>query len=272
MQQHDEATHPLPVPGLIVDTGWLGGHLHHPSLRLLDVRPADAYAAGHIPGGVQVELAWLSGVVDGVEGMLLPADAYARVMGLLGVDTLRTVVIYDANWGLPGSRVLWGLLRQGHTRVALLDGGWNRWRQEGRPTSTESARPSPAVFQPHPADDTIATRDWLLARLDDPQVAIVDTRTPGEYAQGHVLGSVNWDWLNGVPVDSWDAFRPADHVRAELAALGVTPDKEIVTYCRSGVRAAHTFVLLRHLGFPRVRNYDGSWLEWSQFAPQEARA
>jgi thiosulfate/3-mercaptopyruvate sulfurtransferase len=260
------------MPGLVVDTGWLADHLQQPSLRLLDVRPADAYAQGHIPGGVQVELAWLSGVVDGVEGMLLPPDAYAQVMGRLGVGDDSTVVVYDANWGMPGARVLWGLLRQGHARVALLDGGWDRWREEDRPTSTEPVRPAPAAFHPRPADEHLATRAWLLARLDDPQLAIVDTRTPVEYAQGHLPGALSWDWLNGVPVGSWDAFRPAGELLAELAALGVTPDKEIVTYCRSGVRAAHTFVLLRHLGFPCVRNYDGSWLEWSRYPQQGVHA
>src|SRR5690606_13221428 len=121
----------------------------------------------------------------------------------------------------------------------------------------------PARFVPRPDPAHMAELAWLQERLGDPDLVIIDTRTSGEYNAGHLPGAILWDWMNGVPVGSWDALRPTDELAAELTALGITPDKEIVTYCRSGARAAHTYLLLRHLGYPRVRNYDGSWLEWS---------
>jgi thiosulfate/3-mercaptopyruvate sulfurtransferase len=256
---------PLPLPALIVPPDWLAQHLEHPGLRLLDVRTAESYAQGHIPNAVRVELAALTGTVNGVPGMLLPPEPFAARMSQLGVDQEKTVMIYDDNWGLPAARVLWSLACYGHSQVAVLNGGWDRWYQESRPITSEPFVPPPARFVVQPADEHLAERAWLLERLDDPNTVLVDTRTAGEYVQGHLPGAIRWDWMNGVPVGSWDAVRPAEELRTELANLGITPDKEIVTYCRSGARAAHTYLLLRYLGYPRVRNYDGSWLEWSRY-------
>ncbi|MDX1687056.1 MAG: rhodanese-like domain-containing protein, partial [Candidatus Promineifilaceae bacterium] len=117
---------------------------------------------------------------------------------------------------------------------------------------------------PSPAGEHLATQEWVQEHLQDTGVALVDTRTPNEFGAGHLPGAVCWDWFNGVPVGSWDTVRPASELQAELSGLGVTPEKEIVTYCRTGARAAHTYLLLRHLGFPHVRLYDGSWVEWIQ--------
>jgi thiosulfate/3-mercaptopyruvate sulfurtransferase len=111
----------------------------------------------------------------------------------------------------------------------------------------------------------LATGAWLTTQGDGAEIALVDTRTPGEYAQGHLPGAICWDWLNGAPVKGWDFQRPAEALLAELTSLGITPDKEIITYCQSGARAAHTYLLLRNLGYPKVRLYDGSWLEWSRY-------
>ena len=254
----------LRLPGLIVEPAWLGQQLDHPGLRLLDLRPQESFAEAHIPGAVQVDLESLTAEVAGVPGMLLPAEAFAARMGELGVDETRSVVLYDDTWGLPSARVLWGLARYGHTQAAILNGGWDRWQAEDRPGTQTVTPPLPTRFTPRSHPDQLAERAWITAKLDDPDTVFVDTRTPNEYAQGHLPNALCWDWMNGVPPEGWDTLRHADDLRADLISAGITPDKEIVTYCRSGVRAAHTYLLLRHLGYPRVRNYDGSWLEWSQ--------
>lgn len=255
----------LALPGVLVTPEWLLRELDHPALRLLDVRPRGHYDEGHLPGAVQVDLPSLGRPVDGVPGMLLPAEAFARQMGRLGIDEESTVVLYDDNWGLPAARVFWALSRYGHERVAVLNGGIDRWMQEDYPLAVEPAPTTPVSFALSADDDHLATPDWLSERLSDPDVVLLDTRAPGEFAAGHLPGAVCWDWVNGVPMDSWEAVRPAQALRAELAALGVTLEKEVVTYCRTGARAAHTYLLLRHLGFPRVRLYDGSWLQWTRY-------
>lgn len=255
----------LSLPGLIVEPDWLAQHLDHPALRLLDVRTPDNYQAGHIPRAVQVDLPALTGTVGGVLGMLVPREDFAARMGHLGVDESKTVVLYDDNWGMPAARVLWALARYGHGQAAVLTGGSDRWQQEGRPWTTEPFVPPLAEFIPRPQNEQIAEHAWLRQRLDQPdELVLLDTRTPGEFGQGHLPEALCWDWMNGVPLKSWDTLKPAEELRTELTDLGVTPDQEIVTYCRSGARAAHTYLLLRQLGYPRVRLYDGSWLEWAQ--------
>lgn len=255
----------LRVPGLLVTPDWLSQHLRHPGLRLLDARPFDSYTAGHIPGAVQVDLEGLTYQVDGVDGMLLPPELFAGRMGRLGVDQDHAVVIYDDNWGLPAARILWSLARYGHSNVAVLDGGWDRWQAEGRSSASEPFEPPAAQFFVRLDDEHIAHHAWLQRQMDRPDLVLVDTRAPGEYFQGHLPGAICWDWINGLPLGSWDTMRPAEELRAEFTNLGITPDKEIVAYCLSGVRAAHTYLLLRSLGYPRVRVYDGSWLEWSHY-------
>jgi len=252
----------LALPGRVVTTAWLAAHIEHPALRLLDVRDAGSYAGGHLPHAVHVDLAALADPAHSVPGMLLPPAAFAEQMSRRGVAADATVVVYDDNWGLPAARVLWALARYGFTRAALLTGGWDQWQAEGRLFTLAAETAAPARFTVAPDDHTLADWQWLAAHLDDPGVVVVDTRGAKEYAAGHVPGAIHWDWINAVPANSWDAVRPAAALAAELTHAGITPDKEIVTYCRSGVRAAHTYWVLRHLGYPRVRNYDGSWLEW----------
>jgi len=271
MQQVEEtsASNAGLQPGLIVSSQWLLQNLHHPALRLIDVRSADAYAEGHLPGAVHLELSEITGQRDGVPGMLIPAADFAARMGAAGVDEKSVIVLYDDNWGMPAARVLWALARFGFTQAAVLNGGWDSWEEEGHPQTTAIAPPSPTTFVVRNADEALAERAWLLAQPPRDDLMIIDTRTPNEYEQGHLPNAINWDWMNAVPAGGWTMIREADELKEELRTLGVTPDKEIVTYCRSGARAAHTYLVLRALGFPRVRNYDGSWLEWSHYLTSE---
>jgi thiosulfate/3-mercaptopyruvate sulfurtransferase len=249
---------------LIVTTEWLNQHLEDADLRVLDVRPIESYQEGHLPGAFQIDLADLTCTLKGVQGLLLPAERFAQEMGRLGVGRDSMVVIYDDSWGLVAARVLWSLIRYGHERVAVLNGGWDRWRHEEQPWTTETTLPQPTQFIARTVEEQFADRDWLLRHLHASDVVLLDTRSQGEFLQGHVPDAIRWDWVNAVPMDSWDTMRPAEELLAELNGAGVTPDKEIVTYCHSGVRAAHSYLVLRHLGYPRVRLYDGSWLDWSQ--------
>lgn len=264
-----EAEASLELPGLIVETAWVVQHLEHPALRMIDVREADAYAEAHLPGAVHLALPEITGIRDGVPGMLIPAAEFAARMSAAGIDNSKTVVLYDDNWGMPAARVLWALARFGFTNAAVLNGGWDSWQEQELPQSTTPSLPPPTDFPLDNQAQHLAEREWLLTQTARQDLVVIDTRTPNEYGQGHLPDAINWDWMNGVPVGGWEMMRPTAELREELAALGVTPDKEIVTYCRSGVRAAHTYLLLRALGFERVRNYDGSWLEWSHYLAKE---
>jgi thiosulfate/3-mercaptopyruvate sulfurtransferase len=112
--------------------------------------------------------------------------------------------------------------------------------------------------------------DWLDKRVRERAVRILDTRTPAEYEQGHLPGATCWDWFNAVPAASWSASRDPEEIRRELHGMDLTTEDEVVVYCRSGMRAAHTYVVLKHAGYGSVRLYDGSWQDWSMRTPGSA--
>jgi thiosulfate/3-mercaptopyruvate sulfurtransferase len=256
---------PLHLPGLIVSPDWLAQHLNRPGLQLLDARLRESYDEGHIPGAVWVDLAALTCTISGVAGMVLPPELFAEQMRRVGLNQDSLAVIYDDHWGMPAARLLWALARYGFHQAAVLNGGSDRWQAEERPWTSEPLIPPPGQFIAQMDEAHLAEGAWLSELGEQAGMVLVDTRTPGEYANGHLPGAICWDWMNGVAANSWDFQRPADELLSELTSLGITPDKEIVTYCRSGARAAHTYLLLRVLGYPRVRLYDGSWLEWSRY-------
>ncbi len=118
-------------------------------------------------------------------------------------------------------------------------------------------------FEAHTNPDVAADYERISGGVARGDLVLLDTRSDAEFAQGHVPGAISWDWFGAVPADSWECSRDPAALRSELAELGVHPTDEVVAYCRSGMRAAHTYVVLRQAGFGRVRLYDGSWQEWS---------
>jgi thiosulfate/3-mercaptopyruvate sulfurtransferase len=248
---------------VLVGPGWLRERVGHADVRIVDLREADAHGAGHIPGAVHLELAELGSKVGACDNVLLPPDEFAALMSRLGISNGSSVLAYDDQWGLAAARLLWALHRYGHAAVAVLDGGWERWIAEGGASTTDTPRPQPGTFTPAPREDVFADHAWIAARSADGSATLLDTRAPGELARGHIPGAVGWDWFNAVPPGSWEATRAPADIRAELASLGVDPVREVAVYCRSGMRAAHTYMVLRHAGFERVRLYDGSWQEWA---------
>jgi thiosulfate/3-mercaptopyruvate sulfurtransferase len=135
---------------------------------------------------------------------------------------------------------------------------------ENRPQTRTKPTIEPATFIPIPQEERLATVDWVAARLESDEVRIVDCRAPDEYDQGHIPGAQNRDWERSMTRQAYHAFRGADELKSDLETLGISMDKEIVTYCRTGTRSAQTYLTLRLLGYPRVRNYIGSWTEWEQ--------
>jgi thiosulfate/3-mercaptopyruvate sulfurtransferase len=189
-------------------------------------------------------------------------------MARLGISNRDAVVAYDDHWGLPSARLIWALHYYGKEAVGVLNGGWDRWQEEGRLTTDEPGSDGAALeptgdFEVHPNPDVAADFEWIAGGLAGGDIVLLDTRSHAEFNQGHLPGAISWDWFNAVPAGSWECTRDAGVLRSELAALGVHPSDEVVAYCRSGMRAAHTYVVLRHAGFLRVRLYDGSWQEWS---------
>ncbi|MFQ6058362.1 MAG: sulfurtransferase [Anaerolineae bacterium] len=257
-------------PHLLVSPEWLEAHLDDPQVRIVDLRLAEAYRRGHIRNAVHLDLEHICATVNGVPEIVASQEVVEAVLGRLGISHDTTVVAYDNVWGLVAARLFWTLEYYGHEDVRVLDGGSDRWAEEGREFTPEVPHIVPTTYSARPRPNKLATRAWILAHLGDPDLVLLDARSPSEYnglsqdaAQGgHLPGAVNLDWMESVAFDGRSMIKRGEELRAMLAQKGIVEDKEVVAYCETGMRSAHTYFVLRLLGFPRVRNYDGSWVEW----------
>jgi thiosulfate/3-mercaptopyruvate sulfurtransferase len=261
----------------LVSGAELAAHLRDPDVLVCDCRFAgDAaasrkrYANGHLPGAIHVY--WLEDLcaADTAMTTFLPdREEAANRLGRLGISREKTVVAYSDAGNLYASRLWHVLAHYGHERVALLDGGIEKWQAEGRPLERGTVPPVPARFEPRESP-------WLRGigaeeirnRLQDDELRLVDVRDPTEFwgeqlraaRGGHIPGAILWPWDENVMTDG--TVRDPAGIRASARAAGLLPEHELVTYCQGGVRAAHAALALRLAGYPRVRIYDGSWAEW----------
>jgi thiosulfate/3-mercaptopyruvate sulfurtransferase len=176
-------------------------------------------------------------------------------------------VVYEADSGMRAARGFWFLDDLGHPAPVLLDGGSDAWRQAGLPIETDARRPDPSTW--HGAMDHTKVADWseVRDRLGHPGTSILDTRSDDEYygvvaraaRGGAIPGAVHVEWKRNL---TGGRFKSPDELRALYAAEGLSPDREVITYCQGGYRAAHGYLALRLAGYPRLRNYTGSWKEW----------
>jgi len=259
-------------PALIVTPRELAGLVQASGpakLLVLDLRPPDAYAAGHVPGAIHLDL-WGVSLIDTDPA---PLDAFMwmieHVLAIHGVDATVPVVVYDEQSGTRAARAFWFLEYFGHPSVRMLDGGFNAWIEEGLPVTRDAAPARPSEWTGARQRQTLATWTDVRDAVANSDAVILDTRTDGEYLGttvrasrgGAVPGAVHIEWTrNLAPAGD---FKPSAELAQMYAAAGVTPDREVITYCHGGYRAAQTYVALRLLGYPRVRMYLGSWKEWA---------
>jgi len=256
-------------PDLLTTPEKLRRALEQPAKPLLiDLRPPEDFAAGHIPGAVHLDL-WGVSLID-TDPAPLKAFMWMidHLFQLRGVEQSTPVVVYDEQSGLRAARAFWFLEYFGHPDVRVLDGGFGAWVHAGLPVTRDAAPPKQSTWTGTPQERTLATWRDVKSRLGNPDVVIVDTRSAEEHngtlvrakRGGKIPGAVHVEWTRNLAADG--RFKPADELRAMYEGAGVTPDKEVVTYCQGGYRAAHGYLALRLLGYPRVRNYTGSWKEW----------
>lgn len=247
-------------PQLLTSTEELLEYAALADARIVDVRPREAYKAGHIPGAVHLGA---DDVIDPdahVDGDLLPEDTLARMLGERGIDKDTPVVLYDDKGGFHASRLFWMLEHFGHRNVSILNGGFPKWEKEGRKVSTRGAKTKPRKFVLTASPRRLATADWLLDRQDDASVVVIDVRPTAAYDKGHIPWAQSIPWKQNLAADG--TLKSAEDLLAHFAAHGVTPDKNVAVHCQNGKAAAHSYFTLRLLGYPRVRSYDRSWAEW----------
>ena len=248
------------------------------AVTLVDLRPAEDFALGHIAGSKHLDVYGVS-LNDSSEAPLNAFLAIFRVLfGTRGVSADRPVVIYDYESGERAARAVWLLAVLGHPDVRILDGGTQAWTAAGGelspvteappPVDPAKAPPTAPPFKGTMNLDLLATRFDVDRAIGDASSVIVDVRRESEYRGtekrarrvGTIPGAVHVFWREHL--DARGAFRPAREIRALYASKGVTPDKTVIPLCQGGYRSASTFIALKSLGYPRVRNYVSSWGEW----------
>jgi len=245
---------------LVAEPSALSEALNDDNLRIIDVRSADAYKAGHIPGAVSIPADALSDPNAHIAGARLSDSELAALFGQSGIDNTKRVVIYDDQGGFHAARLFWMLEYYGHQDVAVLNGGFPRWQSEGLPVSQDAASVAPTTFALNVSPRKEATADWLLAHESDDNAVVIDVRPTNLYEQGHIPWAMSIPWKLNLSEDG--TLKSEEDLTAHFAAFGVTPDKKIAIHCQDGKASAHSYWALRAAGFPRLRVYDRSWAEW----------
>jgi thiosulfate/3-mercaptopyruvate sulfurtransferase len=262
---------------VLVSTEWLAEHLSDGGLVVAEVdENPDLYDEGHIPGAIKLH--WRDDLQDPVERDLVEKDVFERLLSERGIANDTALVLYGDKNNWFAAYAYWYLKIYGHQDVRVLDGGRQKWVDEGRELTTEVPPREPTSYSASDRDESIRIyRDDVRDAIDDDGKVLVDVRSPQEYAGelvappgyeqegaqrgGHIPTARSIPWAQAVRDDG--TFKSPDELRELYAGKGVTADKAVTAYCRIGERSAHTwFVLSELLGYEDVKNYDGSWTEW----------
>ncbi|GHO50278.1 sulfurtransferase [Ktedonospora formicarum] len=264
-------------PELLVETDWVAEHLDDPSIRLIEAdEDVLLYEIGHIPGSVKLD--WHVDVQDKLARDFVNQQEFEALLSRWGISNDTTIVFYGDKNNWYACYSFWLFSMYGHAKMRIMNGGRTKWEAEKRPLTKVVPQITPTTYHAQPADESLrAYREDVLAGLKNPGRRLIDVRSPQEFtgellhmvnypqegAQrgGHIPGAKSIPW--GTAANTDGTFKSAEELRQLYGDKDITPDKEVVTYCRIGERSAHTwFVLTKLLGYPRVRNYDGSWTEW----------
>jgi thiosulfate/3-mercaptopyruvate sulfurtransferase len=262
---------------VLVTTEWLAEHLGDADLVVAEVdEDPDLYEEGHIPGAVKLH--WREDLQDPVERDIVDKATFERVLGERGIGNDTSVILYGDKNNWFAAYAYWYLKVYGHGDVRILDGGRQKWIDEGRQLTTDPPSPAAQSYAAQDRDESIrAYRDQVREWLERGGSSLVDVRSPGEYAgdliappgyeqegaqrAGHIPTAVSIPWASAVNDDG--TFKSADELKELYGGKGVSADQPVTAYCRIGERSAHTWFVLRELlGYEDVRNYDGSWTEW----------
>jgi thiosulfate/3-mercaptopyruvate sulfurtransferase len=268
---------PAATTDLLVTTTWLAEHLDDPAICILDMRKGDVYSTSHICGAVTHG----ASPFLRADGDVIGAEAFAALMSRLGVGAGTEVIAYDDGNNLFAARLWWVLNYYGYARVKVLDGGWDRWLDEGRPVESAARVPQAAQFVAHRDPTWIADSDYVQSSIGRQERVILDVRSDEEWTRieatetttvGRIPGAVHLVWSAVLDPDS-KRFKPASQLSRMFTEAGVSPQQEVIPYCQAGIRAAHTVLALKIAGYTKVRNYEGSWAAWTREGrPREAPA
>ena len=255
---------------LLLEPEELTTRLSEKNSLLVDLSSPATYVQYHIPGAVFLNYEWLVHAEPPRMGLLPTKLQLENVLSSIGISADTHVIAYDDEGGGRACRFLWTLDCAGHKHFSLLNGGLHSWTNEGHEVTGKIAWPTPATFKFEENPSPFADRQYILERLNHDDVIILDTRSPQEYTghkafaqrAGHIPGAVNLEWTETMDKSRHMRLKTDDELREMLAAKGIMPDKEVITHCQTHHRSAHTYIVLKHLGYKSVKGYPGSWSDW----------
>jgi thiosulfate/3-mercaptopyruvate sulfurtransferase len=255
---------------LLLEPAELQAHLNDPGLLIVDLGKESVYQQVHVPGAVLCNGKQLLSGQQPAPGKLPPVEQLSAAFSALGLTPDTHVVVYDDEGGAWSGRFIWTLDVIGHRRYSYLNGGIHAWLAAGLPTESRANAPRPSDYRAQIVAGASADLDYVLAHHADPDHVIWDARTPEEFdgsmvrAQraGHIPGARNYEWTRAIDRANALRVRPLEQVRAELAELGISGGKTIITHCQTHHRSGFTYLLGKILGFEKMKAYAGSWSEW----------
>jgi thiosulfate/3-mercaptopyruvate sulfurtransferase len=266
-------------PEVLIDTEWVSKNPPNDNVKIVEVDydPENGYRKGHIKGATLIW--WKRDINDPITRDIIDKKQFETLMSKNGIKSDSQVILYGDfnNWF--AAFVFWVFKYYGHKNVKIMNGGRKKWELEKKPYTTEEPKPSPSTYVAQPPDEGLRAYLFDVRRaLDKNDIALVDVRSPKEFtgeitappeypmehAQrgGHIPGAQNIPWATAVN-DADGTFKTVNELQQNYVPKGITPDKDIICYCRIGERSSHSWFVLKYLlGYPQVRNYDGSWTEW----------
>lgn len=256
---------------LIIEPEQLQSLRQKENILLIDLSQPATYVQYHIPGAVFLDYAWIVRIEQPRMGLLPQKEQLAHVLGALGVQPDTHIITYDDEGGGRACRLLWTLDTVGHKNYSLLNGGLQAWTNSGFDISSKISYPTSTEDYPVNINDKpIANRQYIFDNLNNNNVVLLDCRNQTEFdgtkvlAQrgGHIPGAINIEWTEAMDFERDLRLKNKTELKNMLEAVGITPDKTVITYCQTHHRSAHTYIMLKSLGYEKVKGYAGSWSDW----------
>jgi len=255
---------------LIIEPDVLDQHLDDPDIVIIDLCKEKQYQQAHIPEAQYIAYQNIVHIEKPVMGLLPDADQFSRVISNAGITENTHVVAYDDEGGGCAARLIWTLHVYGHEKTSLLNGGLHSWSNEGRQLNNKTTTANASSYTLTNTGRHTTDRAYIIDHLEDTSTALLDARSAPEYKgekkfaekAGHIPGAVHFEWTNAMDLNNNLRLLPKDIIQQRLDQLGLTSNKEIITYCQSHHRSAFSWLMLKYLGYENVKGYPGSWSDW----------
>lgn len=259
---------------LLIEAAELEAQQGNADLLIIDLSIPQVYQEGHIPGAIHLPYPKIVFAHDNVDCDVPPDDLLCAALSELGLQKHHYVVTYDSQHNPMSSRLCWTLEEMGHTQFSMLNGGWHGWKCVGLPIEVASNKLPATKYSMKQNGTCNATLAYIKSRLGDPNTVILDTRMLEEFTNelqitdrgGKIPGAVHLDWMSNINEEDNYRLFPDDVLLQNFKNIGITPEKEVIVYCQTHLRSAHTYQVLKHLGFTRVRGYAAGYSEWGNDA------